>query len=130
VAVPMVSRMQKNAWKAKLTSLADSLGSAIVVDAMMAMDDTVTGGDYAGGNIAEARGLVSLPKDVDVATDAAGTGATNTDAKAYLVVTAGADEDKAVTITGYRKGYAEDKDQLLPDGGMVFSWAEATATTP
>ncbi|MGI6610242.1 MAG: type II secretion system protein [Limnochordia bacterium] len=48
VAVPMVSRMQKNAWKAKLTSLADSLGSAIVVDAMMAMDDAVTGAYYAG----------------------------------------------------------------------------------
>jgi prepilin-type N-terminal cleavage/methylation domain-containing protein len=126
VAVPMVSRMQKNAWKAKLTSLADSLGSAIVVDAMMAMDDAVTGANYAGDSIVEARGLVSLPKDVDVATAADGTGATNDEAKAYLVVTAGAGEDpKAVTIMGYRKGDAAD--QLLPDGGMVFSWADATA---
>lgn len=115
VAVPLVGRMQKNAWEAKLTSIADTLGSAIVLNALMDDQDASA---YAGD---KAAGLVSMPKDVAVAEDAKGSDIADT-AKAYLVVTAGAGEDpKAVTITGYRKG----KDTETPLVTQTFSWADA-----
>jgi prepilin-type N-terminal cleavage/methylation domain-containing protein len=129
VAVPMVSRIQRNAWAAKLTSLADSLGSAIVVDAMMATDEERDGSFYAGEALEGKpfddlmKALVAMPKDVAVVQGT--TAGEAADAKAYLVVEEDATDAKAVMIKGYRKG--KTTDQLLADDGMVFSWAEAIA---
>lgn len=124
VAVPMVGKMQKNAWTAKLTSLADSLGSAIVLDAMMDLDGTKDGAHYVttedGAADPNLAGLVEMPKDVGViVAESDGTYTESGGYKAFLIVKAGSGNE--VTIQGTRKGKGET---LLGDSGMEFSWGK------
>lgn len=104
VAVPMVGRMQKNAWTAKLTSLADSLGAAVVFEGVT--NEIKSDEDWTK--------FVDMPADVHVVTSLP-SGTELKSKEGYLLVALD-DAETGISIDGYR-----GSDPLFT--GKAYSWA-------